>query len=175
MQRGRAIIITGPVGAGKTTTMWALAELLEHHDISCAAIDMDALRWFYPRQADDRFGGAVGRKHAGVLARTYSDMGISTLVLADVIETAAGKQALSEVVPGYGVTVVRLAVDIDRLHARLLNRETQAQYEWYENRAIELTEIMERNGIGDVVIHVADETPQDVAGEIAARLGLLDS
>ena len=33
MESSRAIVITGPVGAGKTTTAMALAGLLERRDI----------------------------------------------------------------------------------------------------------------------------------------------
>lgn len=171
MQRARAIIITGPVGAGKTTTMWALTYLLERNDVACAGIDMDALRWFYPTPADDPFGSRIGFHHLNVMATTYRELGIPTLVLADVIEEHTDRHATA--MPGYEVIAVRLAVDIDRLHARLRSRETGEHYGWYENRAIELTGIMERNGIGDVVIEVDDETPQAVAQRIADRLGLL--
>lgn len=171
MYRGRAIVITGPVGAGKTTTMWALADLLEDHDMPVAAIDMDGLRWFHPRPADDQFGTRVGLHHLRTMATTYGELGIFTLVLADVIET--GTERHQEAMPGYDVIVVRLNVTIERLHDRLRQRETGVSYEWYENRAIELTDIMERNGIGDVVIEVDDETPQQLAQRIADRLGLL--
>lgn len=170
MNRGRAIVITGPVGAGKTTTMWALADLLEERDMPVAAIDMDGLRWFHPRPADDRFGSRVGLHHLHTMATTYRGLGISTLVLADVIET--GTERHQEAMPDYDVIVVRLDVSIERLHVRLRQRETGASYAWYENRAFELADIMERNGIGDVVIRVHEETPQQVAQEIATRLGL---
>jgi ABC-type lipopolysaccharide export system ATPase subunit len=170
MNRGRAIVITGPVGAGKTTTMWALADLLEERDVPVAAIDMDGLRWFHPRPADDRFGSRVGLHHLHTMATTYRELGISTLVLADVIET--GTERHQEAMPGYDVIVVRLDVSIERLHVRLRQREIGAGYAWYENRAIELTEIMERNGIGDVVIRILDESPQQIAAEIATRLEL---
>ncbi len=171
MYRGRALVITGPPGAGKTTTAMALSELLEQHDISCAMVDMDQLRWFHPRPPGDRFGCAVGLRHLGVMAATYRELRIPIFIIADVIET--GTERHEEAMPGYDVTVVRLDVDINRMHARLRDRETDYHYAWYENRAIELTHIMERNGIGDVVIRVQDETRQQVAREIAEQLGLL--
>jgi hypothetical protein len=152
--------------------MWALADMVEERGISVAAIDMDGLRWFYPRPSDDRFGSRVGLRHLRTMATTYRELGISTLVLADVIET--GTERHQAAMPGYDVIVVRLAVHIERLHARLRQRETDNGYAWYENRAIELTGIMERNGIGDVVIEVGDETPQQLAQRIVDRLGLLD-
>ncbi|MCO5224423.1 MAG: AAA family ATPase [Thermomicrobiales bacterium] len=167
----RAIIITGPVGAGKTTTTWALAELLEQNDISCAAIDMDSLRWFHPTPPDDPFGSAVGFRHLRMMTQTFRETSIPTLVLADVIEetTADHQRAM----PGYDVIVVRLQVDFARLDARLRQRETEIQIPWHLNRARELQGIMERNGIGDVVIEVKDESPAEIALSIATRLGLI--
>lgn len=170
MHRLQAIVITGPVGAGKTTTAMALSELLEQRDISCAMVDMDQLRWFHPRSPGDRFGSEVGFRHLDAMASTYRELQIPIFIIADVIET--GVERHQRAMPGYDVTVVRLDVDIENMHARLRQRETNDTYAWYENRAIELAGIMERNGIGDVVIRVHDETPQQVAQEIAERLGL---
>jgi chloramphenicol 3-O-phosphotransferase len=171
MESRRAIVITGPVGAGKTTTAMALAELLEQSDISCAMVDMDQLRWFHPTPPDDRFGSRVGLRHLAVMAESYRALGIRIFILADVIET--GPEQHASAMPGYEIIVVRLAVSVDRLHERLRLRETDAQYGWHEHRAIELTEIMERNGIGDVVIQITDESPDQVALMIAQQLQLL--
>ncbi len=171
MESRRAIVITGPVGAGKTTTAVALAELLEHRDISCAMVDMDQLRWFHPTPPDDRFGTQIGLRHLTVMAASYRELGIPIFILADVIET--GTEQHARAMPGYEVIVVRLSVSVERLHHRLRLRESDAQYGWHEHRAIELTEIMERNGIGDVVIQVADERPDEVALMIAEQLQLL--
>lgn len=169
----RAIVITGPVGAGKTTTAMALAEMLEHDDISCAMVDMDQLRWFHPTPEGDPFGETVGRKHLRYMAQTWRELGIPTVILADVIENADGKQALADALPGYDLSVVRLNVEMDRLHARLHNRETERQIAWHLNRAQELQEIMIRNGVGDIIIDVGDENPEQISTEIARRFGLL--
>lgn len=171
MERRRAIVITGPVGAGKTTTAMALAELLEHRDTPCAMVDMDQLRWIHPTPKGDPFASAIGLRHLAFMAQTWTELNISTVILADVIETGTDRHA--KVMPGYEITVVRLSVGIERLHARLRERETDAQYGWHENRAIELTGIMERNGIGDLVIEVTNESPQDLAERIAIGVGLL--
>lgn len=173
MPTATAIVITGPVGAGKTTTAMALAELLEHRDISCAMVDMDQLRWFHPTPKGDPFGEAVGRKHIRAMAETYLEMGIPTLILADVIETMVGKQALADAIRGYELIVVRLNVGMERLHDRLRGRESERQVTWHLNRAQELQDIMTSNGVGDIVIDVEDETPEQVAEAIARELQLI--
>lgn len=173
MQTRRAIVITGPVGSGKTTTANALAEALEFADISCAMIDMDALRWFHPTPIDDPFGEAVGYRHVRMMAETYAALDIPTLILADVIETAEGRQKLAESIPGYELVVVRLDVAMELLQHRLRQRETERQLAWHLNRARELQEIMIRNGIGDVVIPVGTENAEAVAQRVATELDLM--
>lgn len=173
MDNARAIVITGPVGAGKTTTAMALAEMLEHEDISCAMVDMDQLRWFHPTPQGDPFGEAIGHKHVRYMTETWRELEIPTVILADVIETAAGKQALADALPGYDLVVVRLNVSMEQLHARLRNRETERQIPWHLNRAQELQDVMIRNGVGDLVVDVEDQSPEQLAAEIAGRLSLL--
>ena len=134
-------------------------------------VDLDHLLWFHPTPPGDRFGSQVGLRHLAVMAASYRVLAIPIFILADVIETGADQHARA--MPGYEITVVRLAVSIEQLHERLRLRETEAQYGWHENRARELTEIMERNGIGDVVIQVSDEDPEAIALMIAERLRLL--
>lgn len=168
-----AIVITGPVGAGKTTTAMALAEMLEHEDKSCAMVDMDQLRWFHPTPKDDPFGEAVGRKHLQYMSQTWRELGIPTVILADVIETADGKQFLADALPGYNLRVVRLNVSMDRLHTRLRNRETERQIAWHLNRAQELQDIMIQNDVGDIIVDVDTENPEQVATGIARKLSLL--
>lgn len=171
MPTPKAIIITGPVGAGKTTTAMALAELLEHRDISCAMVDMDQLRWFHPTPGDDPFGSAVGFRHLAVMAQTWRELDIPTAILADVIEAdTEGHQAA---MPTYEITVVRLEVSMDRLHDRLRGRETGRQIPWHLNRAQELQNIMTTNGVGDLVVLVNKETPEQVAETIARELNLI--
>jgi deoxyadenosine/deoxycytidine kinase len=46
------LVITGPVGVGKTTVATALSELLCQADLAHAVIDLDWLRWCYLSPAE---------------------------------------------------------------------------------------------------------------------------
>ena len=46
----RLIIITGPVGAGKSTTSLALAQSLRRPDLAVAVIDLDQIYYFVRQQ-----------------------------------------------------------------------------------------------------------------------------
>lgn len=170
----RAVVITGAVGAGKTSTMWALTDLLQAHDLSCAGIDMDTLRRYHPQLKDDHFGNRLGRKHLAFMAASYFDYGIGRIILADVVETTDDRDALAQAMGDPGLIVVRLRVPMDTLRQRLHHRESAERLPWYLNRAVELEEILDANSIGDLIVEVTDQEPHDVAHQIAMKLGFID-
>lgn len=173
MSRGRAIIITGTVGVGKTTTMAALTGWLEDLGVSCAGIDMDALRWFYPHPEGDRFGSAIGRKHLAYLAASYHELGIPLIVLADVVERENDRSALAAAMPQYDVHVVRLRLGMDAVSMRLRQREDPERVDWYLQRAPELEAIQDDAEVGDTVIDIDDRSPREIAVEIATVMRLV--
>jgi Ni2+-binding GTPase involved in maturation of urease and hydrogenase len=50
------LLITGPVGVGKTAVAFETMELLEARDVSHAFFDIDGLTYFHPKPRDDCFG-----------------------------------------------------------------------------------------------------------------------
>ncbi len=59
-QKIPVLVITGPVGVGKTTVAAALSELLAQARLAHAVIDLDWLRWCYPSPAHDPFQLELG-------------------------------------------------------------------------------------------------------------------
>jgi adenylylsulfate kinase-like enzyme len=164
------VVITGPVGAGKSTTARAVAEELNRRRLPHALIDMDFLRWVYPAPEDDWFNGRLGLRNLGAIWPNLQDVGVEWIVVADVVEHPDGAQQFRDVIPGSRVTVVRLNVPLDLVMARLEVREGLDGMEWFRNRAPELQGIMEREGVGDLVVEVGERTPGEVAGEILLYL-----
>lgn len=167
------IVITGTVGAGKTTVMWALSEALEAKDIRHAAIDQDALRMVHPYPDNEPHGATVGRRNLAAIWPVLLGYEVRCVVIADVVEDMAEVRiAYLEPMPGTSVTVVRLDVPLALVHARLARRESGAGLEWHQRRAPELHGIQERAGVGDLVIDVGERTPEEIAEEIVVRLDL---
>jgi len=168
----RVLIVTGPVGAGKTTTMWALGELLEAAAVPHAVLDVDQVRTFHPTPPDDRFGSRLGRRNTAAVTANYLAEGATVLVLADVIEHAGDRDDYVRMMPDAEITVVRLDVPMETIFRRLAVREPEMTLAWHRERAPELQAIMERERIGDLVIDVGQRTPPELATEIADRLNL---
>lgn len=170
-RRLQVIVITGPCGAGKTSTMWRLGEILASRDIPHAVIDVDYVRNFHPTPEDDPFNSRLAMLNVAAMAENFRRAGARCLILADVVEHPELKLGYGEQIPGSDIQVVRLDVPMDLLIARLERREGPATIAWYRHRSRELQGIMEERRIGDLVIDVGARTIDDVAAEIADRLG----
>ena len=160
------LIVTGPVGAGKTTVAAAISAELERRDVGHAWVDVDQLAQCFPRPADDPFHARLVIRNLADLARNFIDAGAERLILPYVIEDAAGRAAIAVAIPDGVLTVVRLTVRPETVAARLRGRESGESLEWHLRRAPELTGIMERNGVGDLVVETDGRTPDNIAAEV---------
>ena len=79
----RLVVVTGPVGAGKSTTSLALAQSLRCPDIAVAVIDLDQMYGFVRQQ--DGYGEPAAwlraRQGAGVLADCLFNTGMSVVIV----------------------------------------------------------------------------------------------
>lgn len=167
------VVITGPVGSGKTTVLEAMSDLLADRDIPHAAIDMDHLRVGRPPPPDDRFGERAGHRNLAALWPLLVADGACWVLLADVVENKADYlAAIAERLPAAAVTIVRLDVPMGLIRRRIRAREPSHRVDWYLARAPELQSIMQRGRVEDLLIEVANRDPFQVAVEVVQRLGI---
>lgn len=166
-----AVLLTGTVGAGKTTTAYALGELLAEREVPHAVIDLDEIRRMWPAPAEDPFHAALELENLRDLAANYRRAGARRLVLAGVLEGRGAKERLVDAV-GEELVVCRLRVDLEQVHGRLLARhEPGRQRDWHLHRSGELDAILDAEDAADVTVAVAGEVPQEVAGRVLEQIG----
>lgn len=171
MERMLVLVITGPVGAGKSTTAWEARELLGRHGVSNLLVDMDYLRMLYPEPPDDRFASAFGLRNLTAMWPNIQASNARVVIIPGVVESMTARANYEGAMPDAEVVVVRLDVPMATLHARLTKREAPDHLDWYLQRAPELQRIMERESVGDVVVPVAaEDTPQDVAKKVVSAI-----
>lgn len=166
------LIITGPVGAGKSSVALAISDLLNAAERPHALIDMDALRACFPSPPDDPFNMALGLRNLTAVWANYRTMGAERLIVADVVETQADIDGYRRAIPGAAIQVVRLNAKIETLHRRLERRERDDDsLAWHKNRAIELTALMNERGLEDFLIDTDGKTIPEIAREIMTAIG----
>ena len=55
LRRVLVLLVTGPVGVGKSSVASEVSELLDQAGVAHALVDVDSLRWCYPRRSSDPF------------------------------------------------------------------------------------------------------------------------
>ncbi|MDP9357374.1 MAG: hypothetical protein M3R02_19210 [Chloroflexota bacterium] len=168
------LVITGPVGVGKSTVAAAVSDLLDRAGVPHALVDLDHLRQRYPAPADDPFHIGLGLRNLAAVWANYQAAGAQRLVLADVVESRADVRGYRDAVPGAAILVVRLTASLATIEGRLAGRETGAGFEWHRRRAAELMGLMERNRVEDVLVDTEGKSAIMAAREAVVLSHWLD-
>jgi len=168
------LLITGPVGVGKTSVLSEVTELLEAARLPFAAVDLDNLSWCYPSPSgDDRFRSGLTFKNLAAVWRNFEDAGARRLVIARVVESRDELDRYRAAVPGAEITLVRLGASDVTLHERVGKREIGLGHEWHARRATELSRLMDEAKIEDLLVDTDGRTVNEIAHEILQRTGWL--
>ncbi|MEU3650443.1 ATP-binding protein [Lentzea sp. NPDC034063] len=147
----RTLLITGPVGVGKTTVAEAVGGHLARAGGQVAVVDLDWLSKCLPAPSDDPFQLELQLRNLRAVARNYAKADTDRLVLAGVVESRADRERYAEAVGGE-LTVCRLKADLSVIHERLLARHLdEAELRWHLNRADELETLFASSSIEDYV------------------------
>lgn len=151
----RALLLTGTVGVGKTTTADAVGDRLRAAGVAHALVDLDELRRCWPAPADDPFHTALSLTNLAALSRAYRDAGAERLVLAGVVETRADRQRHADAV-GVALQVVRLVAPADVVAPRLRARHVDDPegLAWHLHRRGELDAVLDAADVADAVVTV---------------------
>ncbi|HWU45656.1 MAG TPA: AAA family ATPase [Humibacter sp.] len=164
----RVLFLNGTVGAGKTSTAFAVSDRLRERGIPHQVIDLDELRRAWPAPEDDPFDQQLELVNLRSLRSNARDRGLDVFILAGVIEDSAGRVEYEKVMGR--MTVVRLTARAETLRDRLLRRHAPGkERDWHLNRADELAAIIAGSHIDDFAVSTDERTAHEVGEEIAAR------
>ena len=165
------LLITGPVGAGKTSVAGEISDLLGEAGMPNAFVDVDALRWSYPSPPDDPFRTRLALRNLAAVWPNFRAEGAERLILADVLEDRADLAGYEAAVPGAIITVVRLRATVATLQERVRGREQGFGLAWHLHRAAELAAQMDRDRLEDLLVETDGKSLNALANEIFARTG----
>ena len=165
------LVVTGPIGAGKSTVVGEIGEILGRAGISHTTCDFDALTQFWPPPPDDRFNVRLGQRILACLWEHCRSAGAGRLVLAMTVETEVERRAVDVAVPGADPVFIRLSASMDELTRRIRARELGSAAAWHVQRAQELAIIMDANPFEDAVIDTDGRSVEEVARAALSAAG----
>jgi adenylylsulfate kinase-like enzyme len=171
MQAVPVLIISGPVGVGKTSVALEIADLLGPAGVRHAVVDLDALTWCFPRPADDRHHQRLGLRNLAAIWQSYRAAGAERLVIARVVSSHEELDAYRAAVPGAAITVVRLRASPETLRQRVERREIGLALEKSLRRTLELAAELERARAEDHVVDTDERSVTEVARAVLAVAG----
>ena len=115
------LIISGSMGAGKTTVLGEAIDLLTEAGIAYAAIDLDWLTFMHPRH--EPFGERLMLKNLAAVWPIYAAAGADRLIVARIVDSRERLEGYREAIPGAQITVCRLTASVDTMQRRLSPRE----------------------------------------------------
>ena len=168
------VIVTGPVGVGKTTVAGEMGLLLVDAKVPHATIDFDQLTACYPRPADDdRWGTKLGLMNLAALWKNYERSGARRLLIARVLESRSDLEGIPEAVPGTDILVVRMRASPETLLSRVRQRGPGRGMEWHLQRAVELAPLMDAQHVEDVLVETDGRDATNIARDILLQVGWL--
>jgi chloramphenicol 3-O-phosphotransferase len=116
------LVVTGPVGVGKTAVLHEADSLLLETGSRHATIELEEVARCWPMEADSSREPLAYRNLAAIWPN-FAAVGASRLLLACLVEKRIELQRVAEAVPGAVVTVVRLHAPLAVLEQRIRLRE----------------------------------------------------
>jgi hypothetical protein len=162
------LVLTGPVGVGKSTVLSEIARLLAQANVPHAAVDLASIGRAWPVAEDDRWNERLIHRNLACMWANFRDAGAERLVLARVLEARSLLRLVEAAVPGAAISVVRLRASLPVLETRIRHREHGKDPTWYLEVAAYLVDKMEHPGIADYVLDNEGRSVADVA-ELALR------
>ncbi|MEV5888959.1 adenylyl-sulfate kinase [Nonomuraea fuscirosea] len=162
-----ALLITGTVGAGKTTVADFAGDLLIEAGVPNAVIDLDWLRRAWPAPPRDPYNGALTLRNLRAVAANFLAAGAERLVLAGVIESRQERLAHEEAL-GVPLMVCRVHVDLSVVRRRLRARHALdlKALDRHLERSGELQSILDGAGVDDYAVDGTHGTPEEVATRV---------
>jgi hypothetical protein len=156
------ILITGPVGVGKTVVASDVSWLAEAAGIPHGGLDIDAVTWMHPSPPP-----GMAYENVRAVWDSYQRAGATHLILAQVVYSRAELDGFRKALPGADITVFRLRADLDTLLARVAERERGGPGQAIHSRqAEELFHQMEKARVEDHLVETSGRPAYNVAAEI---------
>ena len=159
------LLLSGSMGAGKTTVMGEVSDLLIEANVSHATLDFDCLGQVHPHAPDD-----FAFRNLKAIWPNYRDAGVTRLVIAAAVERRTELASYRAAIPGAALVVCRLTAPVATMQERLRVREPGIWQPRFVARAKELDEVLTMASVEDFTVENGpDRNITEVAREVLKR------
>jgi len=167
------LIITGTMGAGKTTVLGEASDILGLRHIAHAAIDLDVLGLAHlPSAASNN---DVMYRNLQSDCKNYASLGVRRFLLARAMEDRAELELCRGAVSAVNTVVCRLTASIEAMQQRVKMRESGVLQREYVARVAKLNVILDRAQLEDFTVTSESRSLTDVAHEMLVKAGWISS
>jgi adenylylsulfate kinase len=169
------LLITGPIGVGKTSVLYEAVRRLRAARRPHAAVDLDSIAEAWPPPSDDPWHERLMQRNLACMWANYRDTGAERLLLARVLQARSLLRYVEVAVPSAAITVVRLRAPKEVVEARIRRREQERGRDpsWFLDTTAYLVEAMEQSDSADYVVETADRSVGEVADDVLRLAGWL--
>lgn len=165
------VIISGPVGVGKSAVGEELGEILEIAVTPHTFVDFDQLRYTYPRPKDDAWGNTLAFQNLKDVWANCAAAGSLNLIISSVVEDWSFIEDVRRSIPDCNIVTFQLHADVSTLQSRVRKREVGSGLTWHVNRAAELAEILAADDVPrDHSLNTENRSVIEIAQEIADQV-----
>lgn len=169
-EAAHAVLLVGPVGAGKTSVAVALGELLAARRLPVAVLDLDWLGWFHGPPGAPGPDELIAANLRAVWPR-FRSAGARYLVLARALTSAAHVARIKEALSGVDTKIVLVTAPPHTIAARLARRDSGAILREHLAESGAMAAALAEARIHDFAIDNDSGSAAETARELAARLG----
>lgn len=167
------LIITGTMGAGKTTVLAEASDILALRQIAHAAIDLDALGLAYLPSATCNDG--VMYNNLRSVCQNYAALGVQRFLAARAIEDRAQLERCRDIIPATTMAVCRLTASIEAMKRRIEMRESGVSQREYVARVAKLNVILDHARLENFTVSNENRSLSDVALEMLIKAGWISN
>ena len=164
------IVISGSMGAGKTTVMAEASDLLAARGIAHAAIDVDMLGMVFAAGVN---ATALTYRNLAAVWTNFAAAGVSRLLLAQAIESRDDLERIRTALGAAAITVCRLTASLETMRGRVRQREPGMLQHTFVARVAELNDRLDAAGVDDFSLENDGASVTNVSRELLARAGWL--
>ncbi|HLJ41396.1 MAG TPA: hypothetical protein VKT50_07890 [Candidatus Acidoferrales bacterium] len=167
------LIITGTMGAGKSSVLAEASDILALRHVVHAAIDLDALGLAHLPSAIGNDG--VMYRNLECVCKNYASLGVKRLLLARAMEERAELELCRSAVSAEKTVVCRLTASIEAMEQRVKSRESGALQPEFVARVAKLNAILDRARLEDFTITNENRSLTEVAQEMLTKAGWISN